>query len=88
MPIVSAFVSIIRRSTNITLSSRGVGRTGCAARTNRQTGAPCLVHSVRLAGAGVVRQQEAQRLTRQHLAVDSGYLVWERLDLGSALTAR
>jgi hypothetical protein len=38
----------------------------------------------RLAGAGVVRQQEAQRLTRQHLAVDSRYLVGERLDLGSA----
>ena len=34
----------------------------------------------RLAGAGVVGQQEPQRLARQHLAVDGGDLVRQRLD--------
>ena len=34
----------------------------------------------RLARAGVVGQQEAQRLARQHLAVDGGDLVRQRLD--------
>ncbi len=34
----------------------------------------------RLAGAGVVGQQEAQRLAGQHLAVDAGDLVGQRLD--------
>ena len=38
----------------------------------------------RLAGAGVVGQQEAQRLPGQHLPVDGGDLVGERLDLGGA----
>ena len=34
----------------------------------------------RLAGAGVVGEQEPQRLARQHLLVDRGDLVRERLD--------
>ena len=33
-----------------------------------------------LAGAGIVGEQEAQRLARQHLAVDGGDLVRQRLD--------
>ena len=37
-----------------------------------------------LAGARIVREQEAQRLARQHLAVDGGDLVRQRLDLRSA----
>ena len=36
----------------------------------------------RFAGAGVVGEQEAQRLARQHLAVDGSDLVRQRLDLG------
>src|SRR5207247_133408 len=35
-----------------------------------------------LAGAGVVGQQEAQRLARQHLAINRGDLVWQRLNKG------
>ncbi len=35
-----------------------------------------------LAGAGVVGQQEAQWLARQHLAIDRGDLVWQRLNEG------
>ena len=35
----------------------------------------------RLAGARIVREQEAQRLARQHLAIDGGDLVRQRLDL-------
>ena len=38
----------------------------------------------RLAGAGIVGEQEAQRLARQHLAVDGGDLVRQRLDLRRA----
>ncbi len=37
-----------------------------------------------LAGAGIVGEQEAQRLARQHLAVDGGDLVRQRLDLRRA----
>ncbi len=37
-----------------------------------------------LAGAGIVGEQEAQRLTRQHLAIDRGDLVRQRLDLRGA----
>ena len=37
-----------------------------------------------LAGAGIVGEQEAQRLARQHLAVDGGDLVRQRLDLRGA----
>ena len=33
-----------------------------------------------LAGAGIVSQQEAQWLARQHLAIDRGDLVWQRLN--------
>ena len=36
----------------------------------------------RLAGTRVVSQQEAKRLARQHLLVDRGDLVWQRLDRG------
>ena len=36
----------------------------------------------RLAGAGVVGQQEAQRLARQHRLVDRRDLVRQRLDVG------
>ncbi len=35
----------------------------------------------RLAGAGIVREQEAQRLARKHLAIDGRDLVRQRLDL-------
>ena len=38
----------------------------------------------RLAGAGIVGEQEAQRLARQHLAVDRRDLVRQRLDLRGA----
>ena len=38
----------------------------------------------RLAGAGIVGQQEAQRLARQHLAIDGRDLVRQRLDLRRA----
>ena len=38
----------------------------------------------RLAGAGIVGEQEAQRLARQHLAVDGRDLVRQRLDLRGA----
>ena len=38
----------------------------------------------RLAGAGIVGEQEAQRLARQHLAVDGRDLVRQRLDLRRA----
>ena len=37
-----------------------------------------------LAGAGIVGEQEAQRLARQHFAVDGGDLVRQRFDLGGA----
>ncbi len=37
-----------------------------------------------LAGAGIVGEQEPQRLARQHLAIDGGDLVRQRLDLGGA----
>ena len=37
-----------------------------------------------LAGAGIVGEQEAQRLARQHLAIDGRDLVRQRLDLGGA----
>ena len=37
-----------------------------------------------LAGAGIVGEQEAQRLARQHLAVDGRDLVRQRLDLRGA----
>ena len=38
----------------------------------------------RLAGAGIVGEQEPQRLPRQHLAIDGRDLVRQRLDLRSA----
>ena len=36
----------------------------------------------RLAGPGIIREQEAQRLARQHLLVDRGDLVGEGIDQG------
>ena len=35
-----------------------------------------------LAGAGIIRQQKAQWLARQHLLIDGGDLVWQRIDDG------